>query len=306
MESTQSLASYAAFILNDTRVKKILQELEVSNRVADRLKSTLGEEERFGSFYRERIEDAKRQSLLAIVEKTVPARWLLRMHNMKDVIAGRTGADGPKKEDTAVVMFLHFLTDVDFQPYLLTGRLPWFPAPLPKQNQQQFVVALFLWLKMNSVLDNKRRVQYYVKAIDSIVKQIVDEEASETVSTVDNRREFIRLFGDYIHTDVTTADDYREKGKTGTVVRLRFTTDQTGLIVIQTCGDKAKECNQLYKVTENSLAELVRRYLRDPANLPTRPLQCAYCTLSHAAFFHPEELNGFYCNIECYNSKEKI
>ena len=290
-----SLIDYAYTILADKRVQAILNAIKKADSVAERLLAVLGEDDEATRPYRFAIIQANRDNLLQIIKKIVPPRWLLMNVELK------VGKE-VNYEDLPLLAFYTLLTDRAFQPYFLresAQKLAWFRAPLPVERQLEFVIALFLWLKMDAHVDVKKRRTYYVRALDSGAFLVGGGESStglEDISSVIDRRRFLDIFAAYIHTDVWTADEYVQKKKEGTIMRLRFTDYRTGLVVVQTCGDMARQCNTLYKVTDNTLAQLERLY---PVPKVTA-LGCNTCGCLGAKFFHPVEMNGIYCDSLCY------
>lgn len=307
MQKILSIAEYAAYILNDSRVSKLMVAIKHSNAIADNLIATLADNvsKGDGSFYKKTLVKAKHQSMLAIIQKGDLSRWALTSQNVTDIVNNQTNRSLPGYADLPLVMFWHFVTDIDFQAYLLGEKLPWFKAPLPSDREAQFVISLFLWLKMESQIDKKTGRQYYTQALRTMPSLLVSNILEvDNSSSIETRRLFLELFSEFIHTDVWTADDYALKNKEGIVIRLRLSTAETGLVVVQSCAEKATQCNNLYKVTETSLRELNRLYLSDQSNRPSKPsLKCAFCGCNDlgSLFYHPKEMKGLYCGIECYN-----
>lgn len=303
-----SLAEYANGILNDSRVKELLSSITISNEVAEKVIASVPLEMGKESFlyahhYIDALRQAKRSSLIQIVEQAMPWKWMpLSIH----IIAAANGTQEegePQARDLPFLMFCFLLLDPDFQPYVLEGKLPWLLAPLParKDRVDLFVVSLFLWLKMDWRYSEERRVSYYVRAEEKSKKK-------RDISTVESRERFLYLFGEYLHTDLWTATDYNEQGKEGTVLRLRVTDARSGLIVVQSCGKVSNECNNLYMVTAEVIEQLRNTLLASnvltrsaPPNASTFiSFQCSRCGDGNACLFHPSDTTRFYCNAMCY------
>ncbi len=167
---------------------------------------------------------------------------------------------------------------------------------------------------MDARYDSSNGHSYYVKAADiqpigvkgSRIGKSIDRNR---ISTVTDRTEFLRLFKDYIHSDVWTSDDYDKQGKQGIVMRLRLSDSPSGQFVIQECGEKVGKCNKLYLATQDAIAKIQEEYLNQNRLLrtsqsvepPTLSFQCKACGDPNAShFLRSAKKLDFYCNIDCF------
>lgn len=326
METSKPLtiAEYAALILAHPRVQAALEQIEVSKRVAARFLnhaslwdvSMTPEEAPYIEHYREAFESGRHQVLQSIIQKMLPPQWLY-YGNTEDIAQGRFNKERspkqalgvPTRDDIPFILFWQFLTDPDFQVYFMKDELPWFSAALPTERELQFVLALFLWLKMDARYDTLHGLSYYVRARSD--HSGLTLQAKQATSTVEDRLAFLDLFGEYIHTDLWGAQDYEEKAKQGIIMRLRFAEDKTGKVVVQSCGERTGTCNTLYTITESVNRTLRKMYLEGPSDsvsLLTRPsmtFKCQHCGCSDACLFSPGEVSRFYCDTTCYAASWK-
>lgn len=304
-----SLAEYANTILNDRRVIEMLNSISISNALAEKVISLipmeLGKESfNYATLYADALRQAKRSSLLQIVERDMPWKWVPGTQQIENAVRGNADMGEPELEDLPFLMFCLMLLDPDFQEYALNGKLPWLSAPLPTRGDRIdiFVVVLFLWLKMDVRYDETKKMTYYVRAVEKTKRR--------NISTVESRERFLYFFGEYLHTDLWTASDYDEQHAKGTVIRLRVTDSQCGLIVVQSCGQVSPSCNTIYTITAESIEYLRNNLLAGPGTVLTRSappnastityFQCYRCGSEKACLFQPSDLTRFYCNNACY------
>lgn len=310
-----SLEQYATSILEDERVIDTLKKINASNRMHQHfltlpLEKVSAEELAYAGRYRDALKRAKEKAFKEIIRKSMPDRWLYV--NDLSAIAHNTIVGEPSYDDLPIIMLWHMSVDVSFRPYLLDGVLPWF-GTLPDEKTQQFVFALFLWVKMNARYDSVRGRSFYVKAeaelpFNAPITMTLDERRQ--ISTVADRLSFIGLFRGYIHTDMWTAEDYDKQGKQGLVMRLRMTSPLTGNIVIQECGEKTAKCNKLYAASALNIETIRSAYLDQGRLLrvsqstapPELTFQCKHCASDKASIFlHVNRRIHFYCDIKCFN-----
>lgn len=295
-----SIERYAGFILSDRRVIDALVQIADSDRMAQHflqlsLENVDAGERRFANRYYKALNYAKEQSVRDIITKSMPESWVYSA-NLED-IAQNTTVGQPSYEDLPLILLWYLSQDTQFMPYLLTGKLAWF-GPLPIERTQQFVFALFLWLKMDARYDAATGRAYYVEA--------PQETSSSLVSTVNDRERFIELFKSSIQTDLWNAEDYKRQHKHGVIIRLRFSVAQTGQIVVQSCGEKTPKCNTLYLVTADTIVKIGEAYLNLGKLKKTQAMlhfPCHYCGNQNACLFiSVSEKIHFYCDKMCLDA----
>lgn len=289
-----SILAYASDILKNESVQATLQSIEHSNQLGDQALACLSrvsndDTDQYTQTYIDALIEGKRTSFFRITYNQIIWPWM-PTPDMVEYIGkgGIVKAGYPELKELPLVVFWSFVLDNDFQSYLLDGTLPWLNTPLPddKQKRRLFVLALYIWLRMESRYDVERDVTYYI----------------ETNKTRREERElFISLFGEYIHTDLWSVGDYHLRRKKGTVMRLRINGSVCGQVVIQKCGDSIKECNDVYMVDSKGI-EYTRNLVLVKASSST-PFQCHHCGREDACLFHPNETSHFYCTQTCYDNK---
>lgn len=305
-----SIEEYAAYVLADERVDRTLKKIEASNRMAQHFTSLESDGARinkdelvYAEGYRKALRRTGEKNVLEIIRKSMPERWLF-LNNIND-IAHNVIAGEPSYDDLPIIMLWHFASHVKFRRFLVTGDLVWFNNVLPAERRLQFVFALFLWLEMDARYDMQTRRAYYVKAQ---ADKLGSSRENRLVSTVSERKRFIVLFKDYIHTDVWTAQDYDKQGKQGTVIRLRLTDSLTGQIVVQECGERSASCNKLYLVNAETTEKIEGLYLKQGKLLrssqssepPNLSFQCHACGNEGACHFKPMCEPVVFYHLECY------
>ncbi len=299
----RTLVEYANSVLNSEAVQVLLNSIGLSNKVADDLIESVGldmgtEAFLYGIYYRDALRHTKYASLAKIIQEAMPWKWMPTTEAIELVVAGKEKPGEPTLAELPLVTFYAFLFDEDFRPFLLgEKKFAWTTLSLPPANTLLFVFVLFLWLKMDARYDPTKGISYYVEAV---------RKGKRDVSSIESRAYFLRVFGDYIHTDLRTATDYEKLGKQGTLLRLRLSDSNTGRIVIQGCGEMVPDCNRLYAVTDRSIEELMRLYLKE-GTLTRATVQksdigfkCYKCQGMGAYLFHANDKTRFYCNEACY------
>lgn len=320
-----TIAEYSKYVLDDPRVKAIIDAFVLYKNVADKMidafdflldegliKFDTAEELRIARIFNQANEETKRAGLARIIDgiHTFPGPFDLR------VIVGRNETEAhPNVTDIPLIMFKAFATHSQFAEYLYTGHVDLLSsAYLTKEmdlaRQKYLVFALYVWLFYDAKsLYDRRSETYYDEALISVY---TSPNATNTmllmarrISTSAERLKFITLFREYIHFDLWSSDDYAKKVKQGVVLRLRLSTSTTGQVVLQGCESTTRECNSAYLITNETMAFFIEKYLT-----PDTPLHklgyffpCRVCKNATAQFFlaHDNDVvKHFYCDSRCY------
>lgn len=322
-----TIAEYTKYILDDPRVKAIIDAFVLYRSVADKMIDSFdflldegiltfktSEEMRIAREFNQASEATKRAGLARIIEgiHSFPDRLDLR------AVIGRNETDShPNITDIPLIMFKAFATHPQFADYLYTGRIDLLSgAYLTKEmdlvRQKYLVFALFIWVFYDAKsLFDRRSETYYDEAPIGI--STLPSNASNTlitmarrISTSTERLKFLALFRDYIHFDMFSSDDYAKKSKRGTVLRLRLSTSTTGQVVLQVCEGATSVCNTVYLITSETVAFFTEKYLTHP-DIPLERLgyffPCRVCHSPTAQFFFANDndvVKHFYCGKQCY------
>lgn len=320
-----TIAEYTHYVLDDPRVKQIIDSFVRYQRVADKmidafdmlidegqLRFDSTEELNIAREFNRATETTKRDALTRMIDKIHDFATPIYL---RDVMRRTESEPHPNVSDMPLIMFKAFAKHPRFSEYLFTGRIDlisgaYFTKDIDLARQKYLVFALFIWtfFDAKSLYDRRSETYYDEAPIDVHASSNATSALQlkvQRMSTSSERLRFLALFRDFIHFDMWESGDYAKRAKEGTVMRLRFSSTMPGQVVIQTCATTLSNCNTVYLITGESMAYLTERY--HTADTPLVRLgyffTCRACESPKAAYFAASsETREFYCDEKCFYS----